>query len=168
MGGAPGRCRGACRQDQSRSSRSIDGSRRRRTGARRRGGQILTTRDHGEVRATRACHAASVTAGSLTVAITGSSGFLGQYFCHAFRRRGYRILALTGQPTVAGDSDLIRSVPSYTDTAALVDALQAANAQAIVHLAGRAHIRKDPAADPEAAFRVANIDSVEAVCRAAV
>lgn len=105
--------------------------------------------------------------GPLTVAITGSSGFLGQYFCRALRRRGYRVLALTAQAGLDVDADLVRRVPSYTDYAAINNAIGVADVRAIIHLAGRAHVRNDTEADSEAAFRTANVGSVDVVCRIA-
>lgn len=68
------------------------------------------------------------------IAVTGASGFIGRALLERLRQRGDRVRAVSRGPDLA----------SYADTAALARAL--GDADAIIHLAARAHRQGDDAA----------------------
>jgi nucleoside-diphosphate-sugar epimerase len=101
-----------------------------------------------------------------TIAVTGASGFLGQYFCKSLAARGHRVIAFTSQATTSVAHAVVR-VTAYTNVGGLEAAMTTERADAVIHLAGRAHVRKEVGSDPESEYRAANADATEAVCRAA-
>jgi len=101
----------------------------------------------------------------LTV-VTGASGFVGQALCSYLRDRGRPIVGVvrTMRRDLPSDlepaGDLLQADDDALD--ALVD-----GADAVVHLAGRAHVMRETARDPEAEFRRANADLTQRLARAA-
>ena len=107
--------------------------------------------------------------GRRVVVVTGADGFVGRAlrahwvatgrpFRAAVRRRGSGAALPPGCVTV---DDLALATDAQLD--ALV-----ADATAIVHLAGRAHVMRESATDPAAAYRAANVATTAALARAAV
>ncbi len=103
------------------------------------------------------------------VVVTGADGFVGRAlrahwvatgrpFRAAVRRRGSGAALPPGCVTI---DDLALAADAQLD--ALV-----ADATAIVHLAGRAHVMRESATDPAAAYRAANVATTAALARAAV
>jgi len=99
-----------------------------------------------------------------TVAVTGAGGFLGRYTCRALLARGYHVRAITSQRLAARDRLEVVTLPDLSDSANVERALSGADA--VIHLAGAAHVRGRASADPET-FRRANVTAVGAVCGAA-
>jgi nucleoside-diphosphate-sugar epimerase len=101
-----------------------------------------------------------------SVLVTGATGFVGRALCLVLARRGKRVIAglrAPGpQPAGAGQArvlgDLSRQPP-------LGEAL--AGVDAVVHLAGRAHVMRDASAHPEAAFQAVNTLASAHLARAA-
>jgi nucleoside-diphosphate-sugar epimerase len=102
----------------------------------------------------------------MTVLITGASGFIGQHLARTLLARSWATRLVTRRPL-------------HAETGAEIVELQAAGQRpedwrqavdgcdAIVHLAARAHVLKDGAADPLAVFREANLQLSLACAEAA-
>jgi nucleoside-diphosphate-sugar epimerase len=100
--------------------------------------------------------------------ITGAAGFVGRHLLERLVRGEWEVLALVrpGSPRMRVN-DMVRLVErDLARTESVVDLLRADDV--IVHLAGRAHVMREWASDPLAAFRAANVDSTEMICRSAV
>lgn len=88
--------------------------------------------------------------------VTGSNGFVGQHFVNYLKKNDLPYLRLVRN---VADSD--------SNEIGMMD-IASNNIDIVVHLAGRAHILAESAADPEAEFKKANIDFALSVARAAV
>jgi len=102
------------------------------------------------------------------VVVTGADGFAGRAACAHFRAAGipFRGLVRALSPATAARPDMLPVGDlSGISTAALANALR--DAHAVVHLAGRAHIMRDDAADPLSAFHAVNVAATERLARAA-
>ena len=97
-------------------------------------------------------------------AVTGTSGFVGRHLVAYLLRQGHRITCISRHGTALPGTEH-RPVRDYLDVPALTQAM--AGAEAVIHLAARAHMLNDTAASPEQAFREANLDGALAVARAA-
>jgi nucleoside-diphosphate-sugar epimerase len=101
-----------------------------------------------------------------TALVTGASGFVGRHLVRLLLERGARVRALVraGDPELASKGvSLIRGdVGEHT---ALRDATRGADV--VYHLAGRAHILREEAADPLRAFRRVNVEGTRALVYAA-
>ena len=101
------------------------------------------------------------------VVITGAAGFVGSHVVERFVRDGWDVVAIVragGTPPLAREA--VRIVErDLTRPDALVDILRGGDV--VVHLAGRAHVMRERAADPLAAFRAANVAPTEMLCEAA-
>jgi nucleoside-diphosphate-sugar epimerase len=108
-----------------------------------------------------------VTAGP--VVVTGASGFIGRALCARFAAsdRPYLGLVRAHEPGL-GPRPHRAAVGDLATAAAdnLEQLLEGATA--IVHLAGRAHVLRETAADPDAAFHAANVVATERIARAAL
>jgi nucleoside-diphosphate-sugar epimerase len=92
------------------------------------------------------------------VLVTGSTGFVGSHLLPVLQAQGWRVrtamrseaasLPAGVEPCVVGD---------LADHPDLGQAL--AGADAVIHLAGRAHVMRETATDAEAAFHRANVDA---------
>jgi nucleoside-diphosphate-sugar epimerase len=91
-----------------------------------------------------------------SVAVTGADGFIGRALAAHLRKQGHDVRAITR----ATHGDL-----ATTDGAALAGDLQGVDS--VFHLAARAHVMRETAADPDAAFHAANVVATEMVARAA-
>lgn len=96
--------------------------------------------------------------------VTGADGFIGRHLCARLERRGLRVT----RAARARSADAAGRVA--TGDLAQCDRLRdyLAGHDAIVHLAGRAHVLRETAADPSAAFRRANVDATAHLAQAAV
>jgi UDP-glucose 4-epimerase len=97
------------------------------------------------------------------VAVTGASGFVGQYLTRWLLARNHPVLAVTRGAPLAGTET--RRIPDAPRVADLRGAF--AGAHAVVHLAARAHLMQDPAGDPLTAYREANVALTRTALQAA-
>lgn len=93
---------------------------------------------------------------SPTILVTGANGFVGQHFLKFLQSKNCQYFTLHRGPSLPSIQGVtLEHLPSITiDT--------------VVHLAGRAHVLKELAADPMAEFKAANVDFTLAVASAAV
>lgn len=99
------------------------------------------------------------------ILVTGASGYIGSSLCKVLCAQGLEVLA-TGRKKNSG-----RAIQHYKafnlDSDPAVDDL-CVGVDAIVHLAGRAHVLKEHSEDPLKAFRVANVDATVRLAEAAI
>jgi len=101
--------------------------------------------------------------------VTGADGFVGTALCEHLRaaRRHFRGLVRRVTPATAGRAEYLATGDlAQADDATLDRAL--AGARAVVHLAGRAHVMREHAQDPAAAYHAANVVASERLMRAAL
>ena len=91
----------------------------------------------------------------MRIVVTGASGFVGRALARRLPVLGHEMVAVTRKDPPPGTVEVVRW-SGVTDRAALRAALQ--NADALVHLAARAHIMRESADDPRTAFRQVNVD----------
>jgi UDP-N-acetyl-alpha-D-quinovosamine dehydrogenase len=103
-----------------------------------------------------------------TVAVTGADGFIGTSLCATLENRGHRVARIVRRTQGCGGDR--RVVPDLADASCLEAVLSGADA--VVHLAGRAHVLRETEARPEAAYQRVNVDATvrlaEAAARAGV
>ena len=95
--------------------------------------------------------------------MTGSGGFIGRHVCTDLVRRGFSVRALTRD-----SSRVIPGVEIWANRDLLdVESLRPSfrGADAVIHLAGRAHMMFDERADE--AYRLTNVEGTRAVAKAA-
>ena len=102
-----------------------------------------------------------------TVVVTGGAGFIGRALCPALRSAGHRVVVTTRDAgrSPHGDGIAVRTSPelgSESDWSAAF-----ADADAVVHLAARAHVMIDRAADPAAEYRRVNAEGTQRLAEAA-
>jgi nucleoside-diphosphate-sugar epimerase len=90
------------------------------------------------------------------IVVTGASGFVGRALCARLTAQRYAVRALTR----ASHGDL-----AVADESVLAQVF--ADARAVIHLAGRAHVMTERRADVEEAYRLANVVATGRVVRAA-
>ena len=96
------------------------------------------------------------------VLVTGATGFLGRHVCRALVDEGLPVRALVrGSAAVPIPGVTPFRCADLGDRAALQSAL--AGAETVVHLAARAHIMRDEAAEPLAEYRRTNVDGTRAL-----
>lgn len=92
------------------------------------------------------------------VLVTGANGFLGRPLCAYLTERGHAAAAAVrsrGAGVAPGIDVFVTG-----DLAASPDLSEVlSGVQAVVHLAGRAHVMRETSVDPEAAFHRANVDA---------
>ncbi|HET7189207.1 MAG TPA: NAD-dependent epimerase/dehydratase family protein [Gemmatimonadaceae bacterium] len=105
--------------------------------------------------------------GERRVVVTGANGFIGRHVCAELSRAGWRVRALVRRDTVELPPGVERiTCPSLVDESALEPIF--ASADAVVHLAGRAHVLHDRGADREALFHASNVLPTIACARTAI
>ena len=106
----------------------------------------------------------------MNVLVTGANGFIGRHLCAILAQAGCRVTALArsaSQPLLSGIDDpaavlrrirhvIIPDLSPETDFRSLLS-----GQQAVVHLAGRAHVLHDDAADPKREFHRINVELTE-------
>lgn len=101
------------------------------------------------------------------VVVTGASGFLGRDAAAALASRGWTVRGLVRRADAALPAGVERHVvEDLSPAGALEHAL--ADAVAVVHLAGRAHVQDRRAARDLAAFERDNVETARSVLRAAI
>jgi UDP-glucose 4-epimerase len=100
------------------------------------------------------------------VVVTGATGFVGGELCARFRKSGRPLLGLArrGAPAELTHLQVIGDL-RHADDATLDEAF--GDADAVVHLAGRAHVMRERAKDPDLAYRQMNADVTARLARAA-
>lgn len=89
--------------------------------------------------------------------MTGAAGFIGRHVCAHLAALGHPVRAVVRRPTGGwGDGVEECLVPDLLGGGALAAAF--AGCDAVVHLAGRAHVLRERAPDPAAEFWRANVD----------
>ena len=109
------------------------------------------------------------TRGAPPIVVTGADGFIGRAVVARFAATGRACWAQhrrpPARPAAAASYRVVADLAGAAD--AELDAL-VAGAAAVLHLAGRAHVVDETDADPEAAYRHANVDATARLARAAV
>ncbi|MDP6604624.1 MAG: NAD-dependent epimerase/dehydratase family protein [Rhodospirillales bacterium] len=102
-----------------------------------------------------------------TVVVTGGAGFIGRALCPALRSAGHRVIVTTRDPgrSLLGDGIAVRASPELGPESDWKNAF--AEADAVVHLAARAHIMVDRAADPAAEYQRINAEGTQRLAEAA-
>jgi nucleoside-diphosphate-sugar epimerase len=110
-----------------------------------------------------------VTRGDGLVVVTGADGFVGRALCAQLGASSLRWRGLVRMPAqgVVAHGDRVAVGDLATVAADRLDAALA-GASAVVHLAGRAHVLEERAADPLAAYRAANVTATERLAHAAL
>jgi nucleoside-diphosphate-sugar epimerase len=99
------------------------------------------------------------------VLITGANGFIGRELCGQLSAQGWRVRAAvrSGRAIPAAfDTVTVDAIDERTDWRPALD-----NIDAVIHLAGRAHVVKDWATDPLADFRRINVEGTRNLARQA-
>ncbi len=91
-----------------------------------------------------------------SVAVTGADGFIGRALAAHLRRSGFDVRSITRRT----NGNL-----AAADVGQLAAALRGVDT--VFHLAARAHVMRENAADPRAAFHAANVTATERVASAA-
>lgn len=103
-----------------------------------------------------------------SIAVTGADGFIGAALCSVLSARAHHVIRIVRRPHGAGND---RRVVADLASCEQLDAVLS-GADAVVHLAGRAHVLRETESDPEAAFRRSNVDAtvrlVEAAARVGI
>jgi len=93
---------------------------------------------------------------SQTILVTGATGFVGRRLCSHLAEHGHRVIVLVraGGRAIPGVAQEVR-IADFTQLDALDTLLP--QCDAVIHLAGRAHVMRDTAADPLGEFRRVNV-----------
>jgi nucleoside-diphosphate-sugar epimerase len=95
------------------------------------------------------------------VLVTGATGFIGAHAVRGLAAAGFQVVALLRPGHVPQGSVEAAYAADLTDRRALAAALD--GVEVVVHLAGRAHVMKESATDPIAAFRAVNVAGTRAL-----
>ncbi|MES2300370.1 MAG: NAD-dependent epimerase/dehydratase family protein [Pseudomonadota bacterium] len=96
------------------------------------------------------------------ILVTGAGGFVGTALCHALARAGIAHVPALRRASAPGQV-AIGELSGATDWNAAL-----AGCDTVIHLAARAHVMHDSAADPLASYRVVNVDATLALARQAL
>ncbi len=102
------------------------------------------------------------------VLVTGASGFVGRHLCTHLARAGFGVHAVSRRPLPelskigvrVFEVDDLATHRDWQDAFAAIDT--------VIHLAGRAHVLRESAADPTALYHHSNVEATKAVASAAV
>jgi nucleoside-diphosphate-sugar epimerase len=100
----------------------------------------------------------------MRVLVTGANGFIGQHLRRTLAQRGFEDLGAVRSASGAQDprSRVVGDIGPATDWSAAL-----AGVDLVVHAAGRAHVLRETAADPEAQFMRVNAEGTAALVAAA-
>lgn len=99
----------------------------------------------------------------MRVLVTGATGFVARAVMPALLARGHEVRAAARRPVAGVDTVIVPDVGPHTDWAAALD-----GCDAVVHLAARVHVLRDPSAEPLADFRRVNRDGTRRLAEEAV
>lgn len=99
----------------------------------------------------------------ITAAVTGADGFIGGALCSCLEAAGYAVIRIVRKQKGPGANR--RVVADLASSNFLDSALDGADA--IFHLAGRAHVLRETDADPAVAYERNNVIATERLVRAA-
>lgn len=103
----------------------------------------------------------------MRILVTGAAGFVGVAVCKALSESGHRVTAVTRSPTAtplaAERIEVLGDLTGATDWDGVL-----AGIDAVVHLAGRAHVLNDDARAAERLYKQANVEVLEGLARGAV
>lgn len=102
----------------------------------------------------------------MKILVTGANGFIGRNLCATLKEKGYFVRGAVRNNVgdVSGADEYIQ-VGDINESTDWQQAL--AGVDAVIHLAARAHIMNDPAANPIDDFRMVNMFGTERVARMA-
>lgn len=95
----------------------------------------------------------------MKVLVTGANGFIGSALVPYLVERGISVVPVVRHPCGIAHERVLHIADRDVWLAALK------GCDSVVHLAGRAHVMRETAADPQQAFKAANVDSTLAVAR---
>ena len=101
----------------------------------------------------------------MSVLITGSNGFLGQYLAQFLAEKNYSILAQTRKAQTFAHPNIVNINFDLNDNLANIDLRQV---DVIVHCAGRAHVMHETAASPLEEYRQTNVQGTLNLAQKAV
>ena len=88
----------------------------------------------------------------MKVLVTGANGFIGRALCAHLQHDGHQVVAAVRRPCGLANEFVVDETGSTWAQALL-------GCDAVIHLAGRAHIMHEESVDPLQAFRAANVDA---------
>jgi nucleoside-diphosphate-sugar epimerase len=97
-----------------------------------------------------------------TIAVTGADGFVGARLCEVLEARGFCVLRLVRRATGAGEARRVVDLLTEGDLGPYL-----VGADAVIHLAGRAHVIRESHQDPESAFEQLNVQATMRLAEAA-
>lgn len=101
----------------------------------------------------------------MTVLVTGAQGFIGSALCAALSHTPMRLRVAVRRPTAALPGVEMAPIASIGPQTPWTDALQ--DCHTVIHLAARAHVMREEAVDPLAAYRSVNTDGTLHLARQA-
>lgn len=96
----------------------------------------------------------------MKILVTGAAGFVGRALCAHLAQSGAEVVALSrSNPGDASAGGMTHHVVDFGDAASIEQHMRGCDA--VIHLAGRAHVMNEVNADPLAAFRAVNVGLTE-------
>ncbi len=100
------------------------------------------------------------------VFVTGADGFIGRCLCERLERKGFGVTRAVRATSACAPNTRRVATGDLADCVGLPDMVEGHDA--IVHLAGRAHVLRETATDPNAAFARANVEATARLAQAAI